>query len=495
MFGENKNTKKVWGYKRRFLAGILALLLAVGIYHSYFKKIPTGLNYKGDKIEISEESVDFLYDLTYKDTSGDKIHQQEIFNEIFQTLSQAEKYILLDMFLFNDWLGRANDSYLNLSSDLTEKLIKQKEQYPDLKIDFITDPINTVYGGALNSNLEKLKENGVNVIITDLRPLRDSNPIYSSVWRTFFQWWGKNSTGGWLPNPFSPEASKVSLRSYLKFLNFKANHRKTLLADSKEGFVSIVLSANPHDSSSAHSNVALKIRDNNFAKDLYDSEQAVAQMSKNNLQKIEIKEPEKENLINPLEIQLLTEQEIKKELLRNIKETKKGDKIKMAMFYLSDFEIIKALVRASERGAEVKIILDPNKDAFGYEKDGIPNRQVASELTKKSKEKIKIRWYATSGEQFHTKITAFEKENGENIFILGSANLTRRNINNYNLESNVLVKTKNENLLKKEFIDYFNLIWSNNNGYYTADYSEYEDNSWFKKGIYKIQETSGLSSF
>jgi hypothetical protein len=63
------------------------------------------------------------------------------------------------------------------------------------------------------------------------------------------------------------------------------------------------------------------------------------------------------------------------------------------------------------------------------------------------------------------------------------------------LESNVLVKTKNENLLKKEFIDYFNLIWSNNNGYYTADYSEYEDNSWFKKGIYKIQETSGLSSF
>jgi phosphatidylserine/phosphatidylglycerophosphate/cardiolipin synthase-like enzyme len=191
----------------------------------------------------------------------------------------------------------------------------------------------------------------------------------------------------------------------------------------------------------------------------------------------------------------LTEQEIKKELLRNINETENGDKIKMAMFYLSDFEIIKALVKASERGAEVKMILDPNKDAFGYEKSGIPNRQVASELTKKSKEKIKIRWYATSGEQFHTKVNAFEKENGENIFILGSANLTRRNINNYNLESNVLLRTDSENLLKKEFINYFNLIWSNNNGYYTADYSEYEDNSWFKKGIYKIQEKSGLSSF
>ena len=51
----------------------------------------------------------------------------------------------------------------------------------------------------------------------------------------------------------------MSLRSYLEMLNFKANHRKVFVADSADGPVTIVSSANPHDASSAHSNVALLI--------------------------------------------------------------------------------------------------------------------------------------------------------------------------------------------------------------------------------------------
>jgi len=65
--------------------------------------------------------------------------------------------------------------------------------------------------------------------------------------------------------------------------------------------------------------------------------------------------------------------------------------------------------KAAEAGVDVKIILDPSKDAFGREKNGIPNQPVAYELTKKSHGKIRIRWYHTHGEQFHTKLTLIEK--------------------------------------------------------------------------------------
>ena len=75
----------------------------------------------------------------------------------------------------------------------------------------------------------------------------------------------------------------------------------------------------------------------------------------------------------------------------------------VAAFYLSKRDIIKSILKASKNGAEVHIILDPNRDGFGYEKYGTPNQATAHELLKKSNGNIKLRWYKTHGEQFHTK--------------------------------------------------------------------------------------------
>lgn len=50
------------------------------------------------------------------------------------------------------------------------------------------------------------------------------------------------------------------------------------------------------------------------------------------------------------------------------------------MFYLADRKVIDSLVAASNRGAEIKMILDPNQNAFGQEKIGLPNRPVEEEL-------------------------------------------------------------------------------------------------------------------
>src|SRR4029079_12553799 len=79
---------------------------------------------------------------------------------------------------------------------------------------------------------------------------------------------------------------------------------------------------------------------------------------------------------NPAEaarVQVLTEYQIGAAIERNLAGTRAGDSIDIAMFYLSERDIIGALLAAAKRGVAVRVILDPNKDAFGREKDGIPN--------------------------------------------------------------------------------------------------------------------------
>jgi len=49
-------------------------------------------------------------------------------------------------------------------------------------------------------------------------------------------------------------AEPISFGDWARLLNFKANHRKVIIADDgRDGLVTVVGSANPHDASSAHS--------------------------------------------------------------------------------------------------------------------------------------------------------------------------------------------------------------------------------------------------
>ena len=109
----------------------------------------------------------------------------------------------------------------------------------------------------------------------------------------------------------------------------------------------------------------------------------------------------------------------------------------MGMFYLSDSKVMDQLLKASQRGVEVRLILDPNQNAFGRDKIGIPNRPAAAELIKKSKGKISIRWYNTGNEQYHTKLMYIAKPTGESVITGGSTNFTQRNLNDLNLENNI----------------------------------------------------------
>jgi phosphatidylserine/phosphatidylglycerophosphate/cardiolipin synthase-like enzyme len=195
--------------------------------------------------------------------------------------------------------------------------------------------------------------------------------------------------------------------------------------------------------------------------------------------------------------EVLTEGAIRRALVEPINSTVHGESIDIAMFYISDRQVIDALLAASSRGVGVRLVLDPNKDAFGHEKSGIPNRPVASELVAASDGAIRVRWYRTHGEQFHTKLVLIYGT--DRVWMtLGSANLTRRNVGDYNLEANVAIEAARNTPLGLQVLDYFETLWSNRAALgieYTADYGVYADPSQGHYWLYRIMEASGLSTF
>ncbi len=122
--------------------------------------------------------------------------------------------------------------------------------------------------------------------------------------------------------------------------------------------------------------------------------------------------------------------------------------------------------------SKFRILLDPNKDAFGRENNGIPNRQVASELHEAG---IDVRWCRTEGEQCHSKILM--KRNAQQAeMILGSANFTVRNLKNYNLETNMRVVGQPQAEVFRDAQQYFEGAWSNLNGRsMSVDYTQYAE--------------------
>lgn len=478
------------------IIGVFAILGLVVMVYSLQKPLPPGVHMKGEEYSVPEESVTFLVDQTYLDSSGVRQSDQEIFDEVMRMIANAEQYILVDMFLFNDFQGEPPEKTRALASELTEALVAKKKTNNDIIITVVSDPLNTVYGGAASPHFERLKQHGITVILTDLTKLRDSNPIYAAFWRTFFQWFGNKKVGGLMPHPFSPDGRKVTVRSWLALLNFKANHRKLIVADMPQAsgttkMATLVTSANPHDGSSAHSNIAIKVEDKLW-QDAVASEQAVGSFSGTAISNVPV---EVEDQDGGATVQLLTEGAIREKLIELTNNTQEGDSLDMAMFYLSERSVIRALASAAQRGVAIRLILDSNKDAFGRTKNGVPNRPVAHELKQKSNNNIQIRWCDTHGEQCHSKLILL-RLGGRYIATAGSANLTRRNINDYNLETNVLVMNDSKIPAITRAQNYFDEMWSNSGERtYTTGYSQYADASFFKTVLYRFQEAIGLSSF
>lgn len=487
-------------FRKRWIAWLLLAGWAGVALWNTSKPMPPGTNVNTATELLAPDNVKFLHDLTFTDPEGKVVHEQSIFDAAFRIVDEAESFVVADFFLFNDMMGAEAGVHRPLSRQLADKLIARKAAKPGISILLITDPINEVYGGAHSPLLDELRRAGIEVVTTDLESLRDSNALYSSLWRVFGQWWGNSTEGGSMANPFDAGPSRITLRSWLALLNFKANHRKLIVADRSDGrLTGLVASANPHDGSSAHSNVALQVS-GAPALQMVESELGIARFSgwKGHVYAASPAEP----AVDPREavrVEFITEQAIRAHLLKSLDATRNGDTVRIATFYLADRKVIDALLNAAKRGVVVRLILDPNKDAFGRRKDGVPNRPVANELVTRSANTIEVRWYRTHGEQFHTKL-ALITHGDRLVASLGSANLTRRNIGNYNLEANVALDVSADSALAQEMTGYFDRLWTNqaaDGGFteFTAPFGAYADTDKKRYWRYRFMESTGLSTF
>ena len=498
---------------RRLILAAIAVAWGGTAYWQSHKPMPEGTSIDSAWSDIPVGNVSFIADITAADAYGRPIVSQAIFDEVLRVIRSARHCIVLDYFLFNSWRGSLpgpSAPLRSLSGELRDALIAQRQAHPDLKVLFITDPINDVYGSDPSRDLKLLRGAGVEVVVTDLDRLRDSNPIYSGLWRLGIGWWDGGGRGsGWLPNPLDEDDRPITFGAWARLANFKANHRKVIIADDgEERLTGVVASANPHDASSAHSNVATRVT-GPVLLTLLQSELSIARFSgwrgslnlPSSLSSGPVASPGNDAADiaagRVARVKVITEAGILKSLLEQIASAGKGDNIDIAMFYLSSRAIIEALLEASRRGAAIRLILDPNKDAFGHQKSGIPNTSVASELVSTSDGKIRVRWYRTHGEQFHTKLVMIY--GGPRLWLtLGSANLTRRNLDDYNLEANLAIEVGRSSGLATQLLDYFETLWSNRAALgieYTADFAVYAEPAQSQYWLYRLMEVTGLSTF
>ncbi|HEY7641837.1 MAG TPA: phospholipase D-like domain-containing protein [Steroidobacteraceae bacterium] len=486
--------------RKRWIAwALLASWAGVGVWN-VTKPMPPGTDVTTAPVRVPAGDVQFLYDLTrtQPQNPAEPVYEQRIFDEVFRIVDESRSFVVADFFLLNELMGASGAAHRPLSRELADHLIARKRAMPDLQVLLLTDPINDVYGGAPSPLLAELRKAGIEVVVTDLEHLRDSNALYSSLWRMLLQWWGNAPSGGGMSNPFTSDGSKITLRSWLALLNFKANHRKLIVADREDGtLAALVTSANPHDASSAHSNVALRFS-GALAEDIVGSEMAIARFSgwRGHIYAAaaESAAPDEQQSVA---LSFITEEAIRSHLLDAVGGTRNGDSVEIATFYLADRNVVNALLGAANRGVRVRVILDPNRDAFGRQKDGVPNRPVANELVTRSGERIQVRWYRTHGEQFHTKI-AMIRRGDRFVASLGSANLTRRNVGNYNLEANIAVETGAESPLAVEMLSYFDRLWNNDGPpgtEYTAAFGAYRDEDKKRYWRYRVMEATGLSTW
>src|SRR3984893_6056172 len=206
---------RVW--RRAALWTLVALWLATAYWQTN-KSLPPGVHVDSPWHPITARDATFIADITSADAYGRQNASQAIFDGVLGVIHSARKFIVLDYFLFNSQLGTpqgASPAFRQISGELRDALIERRRELPQLQGLFITDPINEVYAGVTSRDPRLLRAAGVEVAITNLDALRDSNFLYSSLWRLGIKWWSgsdappgarqgdseADASGGWLPHP------------------------------------------------------------------------------------------------------------------------------------------------------------------------------------------------------------------------------------------------------------------------------------------------------
>src|SRR5690606_6835460 len=168
--GDSESGNSDQNVKRRLRWG-LALAAYAGISAYYrFRQQPPGID-GGPcrRFRVPAESIGFHHDTTwYEDDERQSVLQ--ITDELIRLIEAARRFVVMDVFLFSlHHADRASD-YLPTTRQIVDAFrVHERPAW------FITDPINTSYGSWISPPLQWLEQAGVQVVVTNLRKLRDNN--------------------------------------------------------------------------------------------------------------------------------------------------------------------------------------------------------------------------------------------------------------------------------------------------------------------------------
>ncbi|HEY2590140.1 MAG TPA: phospholipase D-like domain-containing protein [Steroidobacteraceae bacterium] len=460
--------------------------------------MPPGMHVASDWYAADPAAVRFIADVTAADGYGRPVVSHAAFDAMLQAVRTARELILIDAVQFASdppLAGTPLERSRPIAAELRDELIARKRVEPRLRALVIVDPDAVEYGGRPSADLEQLRDAGIDVVVANLDPLRDSNFLYSSLWRLTMRWWASgNSAPG-------RESATSGAAAAFAAANLKADRRNLIIADDGRGGLTGIVSATELSAAGAgDSNVAIQLAGPVLVR-LLKSEIAIARFSGwtgvLGAPAESDASPAGVPAASPIDVRVLTEGAIRDALIARIIAAQAGDAIDVAAFNLSDRAIIESLITASRRGAIVRLILDPGEDAFGRTGAGIPNRSVAGELLAASDGAIRVRWYRTHGERFHTGLVLIRSPQ-RCWLAVGSANLTRRSLEDYDLVANAALAVPSDSALAQQAAEYFETLWSNRAALgieYTADVGVYADASQLDYWRYRLMEATGLSLF
>jgi hypothetical protein len=409
------------------------------VFWNSAKPLPPGTHIASQVSRLSEADVDFVQE---------SARRPEGPGRVMPAIDHAEQLIVVDR--------------SPVSQELAQHLLARKRARPNLRIVLVTDPGNEAFGGTPLQTLTSLEESGIIVARVRLERLRDSNPLYSGLWRLLFGWWS---------DPFDETPGRVTVPAWSRMQNFKADQRQLVVADDGSGGWTAVIG-------SAGASAGLILR-GSLARSMIAGELQIAAWSADD-DRLPAGPPMDGRGVGSIDARFLTEGAIETALLDAIAAAGSGDEISIAVQNWSDRRLVAAALGAAGRGARLQVLLARNR---------MPNQAVAGELLDGGGGRIEVRWCPSGAEASLPKLLVVQHRN-DLWMNFGSANFTRRNLGDLNLESSVELRMPARAAPARAVTEYFNKLWSN-----AAAEADFEHPSPSAYWHYRFAEATGLSSF
>ncbi|HEY4970532.1 MAG TPA: phospholipase D-like domain-containing protein [Steroidobacteraceae bacterium] len=423
-------------------AKILLLVLLLAwlslMFWNTAKPLPPGTHLVSQTARLSDADVDFLYESPRRRAAA---------APDLSAIDHAEQLIVLDR--------------SPVTRELAQRLLARKHLRPHLKIVLVTDPANEAFGGSPAQTLTSLEQAGVIVARVRLDRLRDSNPLYSGLWRLAFGWWS---------DPFDETPGRATLPALARTRNSKSDQRQLVVADDGSGgWIAIIAPAG--------ADASLPLR-GPLARAIIAGELQVAAWSTDD-DRLPVGPSMDDRGVGSIDARFLTEGAIETALLDAIAAAGSGDRLGIAVENFSERRLIAAALRAAARGASLQVLLARNRE---------PNQAVADELLRGGG-RIEIRWYLGSDAASLPKLLLFR--HGDDVWMnLGTANYTRRNLGDLNLAASVELRMPVRAAAARAVTEYFSEVWS-----VAATEPKFAAASAADYWHYRFAEASGLSSF